>query len=37
MMHHKKEALTLAGADLVVPRLKDLTVSQLKSLVIDTS
>ena len=34
MMHHSAETLTAAGADLVVERLKDLTVARLKSLVV---
>jgi beta-phosphoglucomutase len=33
MMHHPAEALRKAGADLVVDRLKDLTVAQLRDMV----
>lgn len=33
MMHHDRQTLMDAGADLVVPRLRDLTVARLRSLV----
>ncbi len=36
MMHYDEPTLTEAGADLVVPRLRDLTVTRLKALVADT-
>lgn len=37
MMHHNEKALMKAGADLVVPRLSELTVAKLGSLVIADS
>lgn len=35
MMHHTRETLSAAGADLIVSRLRELSVQQLKKLVVD--